>query len=490
MKTAIAVIMLCASTSLAEVNGVNESQSNEAPGSTDHMDHTMDHVKPPQPLKEKQQSWNDLSDDVKEKIRLQRRTIESMSNMDNWQSPAHQPRHKVRPVSHLPDQGCAGIVCAQGSICQLTKKGRGKCFKHCETTCGHTIHHGWVGQDDGNNYCNRCKCRDGNFICKHEIECPETHPCEDTCSAHAVEKQCQVGFCHAPDSCTCIQENIVVCAKQPCKKGAKKCGYGYDCVDNYCGGCHFQCKEMDCSAGVPEKWSMEKQEYCCETKGVGCTYENCDVLQQLQEGEDYQQYHDRRVWCCAHREVGCPQFCYADSHCREGEECRSLIRKGGGCTDQLYCFPKVPAGYPCGGWSLPCYVNNCKDDLVCATPQKKDDRGVCKAPCNENNPCGPNMKCNKKMFCVHKKTCDDLNCSPYQCKVSEANIPQCLTKCVFRRDGFASDDCIDGTYCVPHDIHCERYAKRCEGFCGTLDDLNDVVLPRTTEEQRKQKAAK
>eukprot|EP01060_Flectonema_neradi_P011249 TRINITY_DN1834_c0_g1_i5.p1 TRINITY_DN1834_c0_g1~~TRINITY_DN1834_c0_g1_i5.p1 ORF type:complete len:540 (+),score=134.25 TRINITY_DN1834_c0_g1_i5:78-1697(+) len=182
---------------------------------------------------------------------------------------------------------CANVKCPGGTTCVVNRRGRPSCKADCETTCGNTVPHGWKGRDDGDNCCDKCKCRDGHMKCR-------------------------------------------TLRKKKCSDKCEECG--------------FNCRTR-------EVWSDKKREWCCKNQGMGCPPSDSLALGDVcyQFCEDGSCFVDKRDQCgkgvCARvpgirldslstcqLPVGstCYRFCADNScatiaageHCVTGTECR------------------------------------------------------------------------------------------------------------------------------------------------------------------------
>ena len=114
----------------------------------------------------------------------------------------------VKCVALEPIGKCATVRCPAGTSCYENKRGRVSCKSDCETSCGNFVPHKWKGRDDGDNCCNKCKCRNGKLRCT-----------EKACDSKKEKKQCE--------------------------------------------GCSYNCF-------THEVWSDKKREWCCKNKMLGC----------------------------------------------------------------------------------------------------------------------------------------------------------------------------------------------------------------------------
>ncbi|KAJ9437579.1 hypothetical protein DIPPA_61026, partial [Diplonema papillatum] len=109
--------------------------------------------------------------------------------------------------------------------------------KSCTTSCGKQVMHGWAGNDDGNNYCNGCKCTNGLMMCtmmmceQREVKCLAEG---DVCKAKGVETYVVDRENECPEGLVCKfragdmaigGETMKFCLPDPCSmvKCAGKC---------------------------------------------------------------------------------------------------------------------------------------------------------------------------------------------------------------------------------------------------------------------------
>merc|ERR550534_2775657 len=94
----------------------------------------------------------------------------------------------------------------------------------------------------------------------------------------------------------------------------------------------FACKQYDCNAGIPNGWSEEKQAYCCDKTGTGCTTTNGPVAFDCNAGLANWEagWNDQKqIFCCSKTGVSCDPY-----DCNEKSVASWSATKQGWCCDK------------------------------------------------------------------------------------------------------------------------------------------------------------
>eukprot|EP00755_Sulcionema_specki_P006799 Sspe_Gene.36456::Locus_17613_Transcript_1_1_Confidence_1.000_Length_1504::g.36456::m.36456 len=280
--------------------------------------------------------------------------------------------------------------------------------KGCTLRCGNEVSHGWEGNDNGANHCNKCQCRDGTLECSKE-ECePRACPAclgKEKCGG-PQDVQCKSGYMCVdfPDD-NCDPDN-----------GDKEC---VGCCEKEEDGC-----TLSCGTRVPVGWSGndEGPNHCnvCSCRkegGLICTLVFCLPRLECPRCAGRPPCGGNAGEC---KEGTCVDDPNDDCDPEKGHRdcascCVPVISPPVGCT--LRCGTMVPFGWS-GKDEGPNHCNDCS--------------------CNDSG-----LKCSLQL------------CSPKAC-------PACAGKerCVPGRN----DTCPVGFACRD-DPDCPSDTARCEGCC-------------------------
>ena len=441
----------------------------------------------------------------------------------------------VRPLKHKcdGDGDCAkGEFCGQGiggrdgcpqeRVCSKKVAKGGKCGLFsapvCERRCG-----------DGLT-CDKGICVEGEAVCKGRsmcggiagIQCTNDMVCianpDDNCDPALGGADC--GGCCVPDACrrteckpggacTLDQRGRAVCVPQEVRRpasceGKTPCGgiLGLECKPGYV--CRDDPDDVcDPATGADCGGCCERDQACCD--GVPTCPAGTTVTREPCTADEYESgVCVKETMCCS--TIVCRQnkACERDRDCAKDEFCRAAVGTTAKlpCLDeQRVCVKKVGVGAKCGGFTLPCFHERCRDDLLCERSDPTGDApGTCvehvcrgKARCGggAGTPCGggevciddPDDLCDPKWggdcrSCCVRDACRSARCKEgHACMLDKRGRAECVLKsasCEGKTPcgGFLGRGCDDGYACKDDpDDECDpaNGGADCGGCCQRCD---------------------
>ena len=145
----------------------------------------------------------------------------------------------------------------------------------CKRPDGTVVAEGWSGQGTGDNWCNKCWCRNGVYGCTKK-ECPECRPDVKTCPDGSVLHRDPLNRCLFPK---CPLECAVTCGGI----AGVLCDSGFTCVDIATDDCDPKTGGADC-LGCCERVVCTKDAHICRDGSLvyrdptkGCKFAPCPL---------------------------------------------------------------------------------------------------------------------------------------------------------------------------------------------------------------------
>ena len=415
--------------------------------------------------------------------------------------------------------GIGALKCEEGQVCESDCDGQPDCAGCCVPA-----------STPPTPACNWDQCAGiAGFKCEEGFDCFIDPTCEAAggadCGGCCVKVPTQPAFCDAKVKCggkqgfECEQKGYV-CMDDPsdscdpatggadcqgccveevvpepaycdahgpfCGRGFDACKTGYTCtVDPTCTDDEIATDRCSSCCVLDEPaFCADKGPFCgrgfdeCK-KGYTCTFDPTCTPDEIAT--------DRCSSCCV-LDAPVSNKCETDETCPEGTWCRAVhdTASGQGCLVGKECVAYVPEGSKCGGFTLPCFHEQCEAGLTCECSEPTCDApGTCVKPtpppafCADKGPtcgkgfdaCKPGYTCTVDPTCTGAETDRCGSC----CVRDEDPVPCCLAvpecKKGYEQKKHAKCASKNTDKCYIEELCCQKIA--CRKIKKSKKDCND-----------------